>query len=313
LELEIRLDKMACIYYTHGSSGVVEYFGGRSYQQYIELDTGVHKYLITFITMPHATITEFRAEPTKVARKANGPSRQQNSKQLREMQRLYDESKSLFNQSALSNSVENMLRARNRPHVNKAVSLGLGSLSEKSRDQPRRFKQLAIFLAIARHLQPAAQDLQLYAQDPSFTKTDEAFLQSLNIQVLRTPSTLDLGEARRVIDRSTLVYSPFLTINAYGLLLASCPVDLLIGDDFNSLLQKWDRHTTEHKEVVQLTKTCISQYQRRAVSGTGFWEEDDRAFPMALYWKKLDRRQKGTAAEDAEMHDLSLKLFKAKL
>lgn len=270
--------------------------------------------------MPHATITESRTEPSsKAARNTAGSARHQKSKQHREMQRLYEESKSLYDQSALAKSVDNMLRAKNRPHVTKAVSLGLGSLSEKSRDQPRRFKQLAIFLAMAAHLAAtttaAGPGLELYAQDPSFTRTDEAFLEGLGVRVLRTPSPADLGEARAVIDRSTLVYSPFLTIGAYGLLLAACPVDLLVGDDFNALLLKWDRHTAEHREVAHLARTRVALYQRRVVAGAGFWEEDDRAFPMALYWRRPDQRQKtpAAAAGDEEMHELSFKLSKARL
>ncbi|KAK7750748.1 hypothetical protein SLS62_007299 [Diatrype stigma] len=216
-----------------------------------------------------------------------------------------------------------MLRARIQPHVTKVLSLGLGSLSEKSRDQSRRFKQLAIFLAIADHVRQSSSPrgrmskLELYAQDPTFTRADESFLQSLGVHVLRTPSPSELGEARHVIDENTLVYSPFLTINAYGLLLESCPVDLLIGDDFSSLLLKWEKHTAEHKEVAQLSKLHISRYQKRAVSGNGFWDEDDRAFPMALYRRKPDRRQKDVAVsagdEDMVIHDVSFKLTRARL
>lgn len=269
------------------------------------------------------TVAEFTAEPPKPVRGSSSPPRQLVSKQLRGMQRLYEKSSSLYNQSHLSDSLETMLRARNQLNVTKAISLGLGSLSEKSRDQPRRFKQLAIFLAIADHLRQALSPrdeelgLELYAQDPTFTKADESFLQSLGIHILRTPSPSDLGEARHVIDRNTLVYSPFLTINAYGLLLKSCPVELLIGDDFNSLLLKWDKHTTEHKDVVQLAKLHISQYQRRVVAGNGFWDEDDRAFPMALYRKKPGRQQKdavvATRNADVAMHDIAYRLAKARL
>ena len=42
-----------------------------------------------------------------------------------------------------------MLGAKTRPLATKTVSLGLGSLSERTKDQPRRFKQLAVFTAIA--------------------------------------------------------------------------------------------------------------------------------------------------------------------
>lgn len=274
------------------------------------------------MAMLHTTITDFPAKPSGVARGPPNPPRQQ-IKQLRGLQKLYDEFRFLYDQSSLSSSMEAMLRARIQPNVTKALSLGLGSLSEKSRDQHRRFKQLAIFLSIADHIRRSSSSrgetpkLELYAQDPTFTRADESFLQSLGIYVLRTPSPSDLGEARHAIDDNTLVYSPFLTIDAYGLLLESCPVDLLIGDDFSSLLLKWEKHTAEHKEVARLQKLHISRYQKRAVSGSGFWDEEDRAFPMALYRRKPDRRQKDVVIaagdEDMAMHDMSFKLAKARL
>ncbi|KAH8888425.1 hypothetical protein GQ53DRAFT_748859 [Thozetella sp. PMI_491] len=265
--------------------------------------------------MPHATPAPgFRSDMQRAARSKPG---QQVSKQFRALQRQYEGARALYDSSSLSQAVDTMLQARNRPAATKAVSLGLGSLSEKSRDMPRRFKQLAIFTAIGDHLRQTAPQFQLYAQDPSFTKVDELFLQTLGIQVLRTPSPSDLGEAQHVIDRDTLVYSPFLTIAAYRLLLESCPVDLLIGDDFNSLLLKWEKHTTEHKELVQLAKQHVAPFQRRVVNGAGFWEEDDRAFPMALYQRKPNRDQKGSKALAAEsrqnVEELSSKMSKARL
>ncbi|KAK7956337.1 uncharacterized protein PG986_005559 [Apiospora aurea] len=122
------------------------------------------------------------------------------------------------------------------------VSLGLGILYEKSRDQPRRLKQLAMLLGIADYLRSTSTpEIIVYAQDPNFTKADETRLRSLGVQVLKTSSPSDLGEAGRVIDERTLVYSPFLTVAAHELLLKTSAMDLLVGDDFNALRSKWEK------------------------------------------------------------------------
>lgn len=199
-----------------------------------------------------------------------------------------------------------MLQAKGRPHVKKAISLGLGSLGA-SKDQSRRMKQLVIFMAIVSNLQRATEghpSLPLYAQDPTFDKTDEEFLRMLGIQVLNTPSPSDLGQAGDMIDGETLIYSPFLTISAYGSLLlpgiSSSPgtetiAPILIGDDFNALKLKWEKKTQEHKDVEVLTKSIReNNYQRRAIRGEGFWLESDSPFPMALYWRRPNEGSKSS-------------------
>jgi SRR1 len=209
------------------------------------------------------------------------------SRELQQLQNLYDDSKALYYQSLLSKSIALMLRAKQGAPLTKAISLGLGSLT--SRDQSRRIKQLTIFLAITEQLESSMQNpIKLYAQDPTFTKTDEAFLQSLGITILRTPSPSALGEAEKFIDRNTLVYSPFLTIEAYQSILESCTIGMLVGDDFNALRLKWPKHTTEHDTVEKLVKRDLTRYERRSISRSSkdqndFWENEDKPFPMAVY------------------------------
>ncbi|KAH7303386.1 hypothetical protein B0I35DRAFT_446714 [Stachybotrys elegans] len=212
------------------------------------------------------------------------------TKQLQQFYRRFNEILSLYQQSSLSNPLNKILRPEltGRPSVNKIVSLGLGSFSARSKDQSRRLKQLVIFLSIASQVKRAYGEatLQLYAQDPAFTKTDESILQRFGVQVLKTPAAEDLGEARQVIDESTLVYTPFLTLEAYKLLLEMRSVHMLIMDDFNALKSKWEKSTAEYRDVEAMMKKHVSQFRRRAVSGEGFWEEEDRPFPTALYWKQ---------------------------
>ncbi|KAL5410819.1 hypothetical protein PMIN03_005191 [Paraphaeosphaeria minitans] len=166
------------------------------------------------------------------------------------------------------------------------VSLGLGSLSSTERGQTRRLKQLALLLAIQNTLQKQTKaPIEVYAQDPTFTKQDEALLRSLGIQILRTASGSSLGEAADVIDASTLIYSPFLTLEAYEKLLVESrrPVQYVIGDDFNALLDKWPKYSAERTQVQKVAKAALGRYRRKAIMGDGFWEESDGAFPMAVY------------------------------
>lgn len=213
----------------------------------------------------------------------------------------------IFNQSALAASFEDMLNVKNRPRITRLVSLGLGSLLD-SKDQQRRIKQLVIFMAIASHLALPMSDgpsVTLYAQDPTFTAIDEAFLNSLGITVLRTPSSSDLGDAGQMINEETLVYSPFLTIATYKLLfsqslhtsapsLSTSPkIPILVSDDFNALRLKWDKRTSEHRDVETLIKGAKSgNYRRRVVNGEGFWVESDRPFPLAIYWRQAAAQQR---------------------
>ncbi|KAI6749474.1 hypothetical protein HG530_014888 [Fusarium avenaceum] len=232
------------------------------------------------------------SKKSPASRKSTGSS----TKQLQQLFRLYEDALDIYNQSALAKTIEDMLRTKSRPRITKIVSLGLGSLFD-AKDQQRRVKQLVVLMAIASHLTLPLGDksaLQIYAQDPTFTAADETFLQGLGIAVLKTPSIADLGEAGRMMDEETLVYSPFLTLETYKLLLSSSQssdvpvnVPILVSDDFNSLRLKWDKRTTERKDVEGLIQGArTSNYRRRAVNGEGFWTEADRPFPMALYWRQ---------------------------
>jgi len=101
------------------------------------------------------------------------------SRDLQKLQVLYDESRTLYNQSMLSKSITSMLlTSKQKLPLTKAVSIGLGSLT--STNQSRRIKQLTIFMAITEQLQSQmSTPIKVFAQDPTFTKVDEAFLQKL--------------------------------------------------------------------------------------------------------------------------------------
>ena len=256
----------------------------------------IHPRLLVIATHPLTQPLEaHHYAPTKKSqnsRKNNASS----GKQLQLLYRLYEDAMDTYNQSAFAKTIEDMLRTKNRPRITRIVSLGLGSLLD-AKDQQRRIKQLVMLVTIASHLALPLSDksaLQIYAQDPTFTAADDTFLQSLGIVVLKTPSIADLGEAGRMMDEETLVYSPFLTLETYKLLLSSSQsfavpvnVPILFSDDFNALRLKWDKRTSERKDVEGLIQgTRAGNYRRRAVSGEGFWTQEDRPFPLALYLRQ---------------------------
>ncbi|KAH7009524.1 hypothetical protein EDB80DRAFT_775952 [Ilyonectria destructans] len=225
------------------------------------------------------------------------------SKQVRQFSILYEKAKHLFHQSAFSESFEAMLRAKNRPRVNKAVSSGLGSLTP-SRFQSRQIKQLVILIAIASYLGLTSDDStarSLYTPDPTFTKTDKEFLASFGIQVLKTPSIYDLGEASPIltIAACTRLFTPLSEQSVETSGLDALP--LLIGNNFDALRMKCEKRTTEYKIVEEVMKTVKARaFQRRAVGGEGFWGEADSIFPMAVYWGQSGRGRTSERGEQRE-------------
>lgn len=193
----------------------------------------------------------------------------------------------LYNQSQLRTTMNRQLHTITKagPPITCIVSLGLGSLIV-TKGQPRRLKQLAILLAIRDHLQQEReQHIEVYAQDPTFTRIDETLLASLGIQMLRTPSGSDLGEAASFVTPHTLVYSPFLTVEAYEqlIIIKGNSLRYLVGDDFDALLKKWPKQTVERRQIERVLKLGLSKYRRKMVTQKSFWLAEDETFPMAVY------------------------------
>ncbi|KAH7120933.1 hypothetical protein B0J11DRAFT_438576 [Dendryphion nanum] len=210
------------------------------------------------------------------------------SREIQQLHALLADVQATYTDSQLSQNMDRLLESHlksARVPITNMMSLGLGSLFT-AKGQTRRIKQLTIFLAIRDSLQRMLRrEIEIYAQDPAFTRTDEALLSSLGIHIARTPSGSQLGEAASLIDTSTIIYSPFLTLEAYEQLLlhSRSPVQVLIGDDFNGLLNKWPKHTAERAQVEGVARSAISKYRRRAIGGEGFWITEDQSFPMAMY------------------------------
>ncbi|KAL1652515.1 hypothetical protein SLS61_004820 [Didymella pomorum] len=235
--------------------------------------------------MPHAVQDIEVSHPQKKV-----PQRPKNRALPRELlqltNRLFD-LQELYAHSQLSQSISRQLHSisKSGQPITRIVSLGLGSLLV-TKGQSRRLKQLAILLAIRDQLQVARREsIEVYAQDPTFTRPDEVLLASFGIQILRTSSGSDLGEAASVISPTTLVYSPFLTLEAYELLFSgtAVPMQYMLGDDFDALLQKWPKRSAERTQVEGLLKHGLARYRRKAVAGEGFWTAEDETFASAVY------------------------------
>ena len=211
------------------------------------------------------------------------------SGEIDKLQRLYEESKIVVRQSNVVPQITAIAKRIAIRGVIKAVSLGLGSLV--GRDQSRRMKQLALFMAFVKaHNSIAANSItEVYAQDPAFTKTDEKFLQSLGIVILHTPDSSQLGEAL------TLVYTPFLTIQAYKALFQTVSVSYLVGDDFHVLREKWSRNSENGAIVEQILRQTRSKLNRRVLDCDGIWDANDKAFPMAAYLARKGARDESAA------------------
>ena len=220
--------------------------------------------------------------PTKHRRSKAKPSRDQHH-----LHTLISDAQALYTSSQFAKTIDKHLTSLTRSTpITRILSLGLGSLSAPEKGQSRRIKQLAILLEIRSSLQKTSHaPVQVYAQDPTFTRADEALLSTLDIRIARTSSGSSLGEAEDLIDVNTIVYSPFLTLEAYEQLFvrSKAQVQYLIGDDFNALLEKWPKYSAERAQVEKLVKSALGRYRRRAISGEGFWDEADGAFPMAGY------------------------------
>ncbi|USP78994.1 uncharacterized protein yc1106_06268 [Curvularia clavata] len=239
--------------------------------------------------MPHAIVETSTHLPLNT--KSHTKSHTKKSSPNRAVSIVLDQlfaHQALYYASPLSQTLTTRLRTVQKTSpvpITGILSLGLGSLFE-TKGQTRRLKQLAIFLGLRDTLQHLSSTrIQLFAQDPSFSRHDEALLSSLDIQIVRTPEASQLGEAEAVLGPQTIVYAPFLTLDAYGSLLVGArkPVPYLLGDDFEALETKWPRYSAERAQVEEVMHRGLARYRRRKVEVHGFWEEEDRSFPMAWY------------------------------
>lgn len=244
--------------------------------------------------MPHAIADVVDVSPNLHIRSKLKPKSQ--SREARSLSVQLDRYQSRYEDSRLAQTIHRQLSAmlkNAQGPIMKVLSLGLGSLLV-AKGQSRRLKQLVILLAIRDILrQRLGISIQVYAQDPTFTRKDESFLENLGIRILRTPSGSELGEASIVLDTSTLVYSPFLTLEAYGQLLGDeRSVQYLFGDDFDALLHKWPKQSAERMEVEEIVKNGLGSYRRRSVVDEDFWTTEDSTFPMAIYERSKKNRKR---------------------
>jgi hypothetical protein len=111
------------------------------------------------------------------------------------------------------------------------------------------------------------------------------------VHILSTPSATEVGEAAQYIDESTLVYCPFLTLEAYQLFFSTGTLNFFIGDDFDALRIKWPKHSAGRNEAESLSRRSVQGFRKRVIgSDDGFWDAEDKPFPMAMYWSTSQRQ-----------------------
>jgi hypothetical protein len=111
-------------------------------------------------------------------------------RELQQLTRQILDQQDLFNYSQLSVTLSRYLQniTKTNTLITRIVSLGLGSLLV-TKSQSRRLKQFAIFLSLRDYLQRGRQEpIEVYAQDPNFTRQDKTLLAALDIGILQTPS-----------------------------------------------------------------------------------------------------------------------------
>ncbi|KAB5559720.1 hypothetical protein GE09DRAFT_1220384 [Coniochaeta sp. 2T2.1] len=121
--------------------------------------------------------------------------------------------------------------------ITTAVCLGLGSFDVKTladrgcRASHDAHVQLEAFQTIVKVLeqQHTGKQIKCYAQEPSFTPSDRAYLSSLGIDVLDSPAAFGLVTAR------TFVFGIHLPHYAWGYALAEQLPGLYVGTDLRSL------------------------------------------------------------------------------
>ena len=111
--------------------------------------------------------------------------------------------------------------------IDKCICLGLGSLTEGRESSKHQFATLLWMLDL---LQERHSISEVIFQDPAFTKSDIAYLESLGYIVVETP------RAFNAISRSTFLFAPHLERNVYASALEKAHPALCVGSDVRALL-----------------------------------------------------------------------------
>jgi hypothetical protein len=135
--------------------------------------------------------------------------------------------------------------SRTRPEsgwaLRTAICLGVGSLSRENIECRRRSMwQFVVFHDLLEQLRESGLVLEIFAQEPSFTELDQDFLRALGVEVLASSlgdGTTGLGSAKEKLGDTTLVYEPFVDMNAAMLEdIANGGVGLYIGSSIGGIM-----------------------------------------------------------------------------
>ncbi|SMR49098.1 unnamed protein product [Zymoseptoria tritici ST99CH_1E4] len=148
----------------------------------------------------------------------------------------------------------NRIRPDSGWKLDKALCLGVGSLSRENLECRRRSMwQLVVFYDLVEQLRGEGLVLEVFAQEPGFTELDGEFLNILGVKVLETrlgDGTAGLGPAKEQLGGETLVFEPFIDMNAVMLEeLVSAGVGLYVGSSIGGILGR--RGDSEASRLVE--------------------------------------------------------------
>ncbi|KAF2004106.1 hypothetical protein P154DRAFT_66528 [Amniculicola lignicola CBS 123094] len=131
-----------------------------------------------------------------------------------------------FKSSECAKGVGRVLKRRDwRGRVDKAVCIGIGSLSTDWENRWRSMWQLVLFEWVVGQVSNEEQGIRLFAQEPAFLPLDIAFLSTLGITVLESG-------IEDHISPSTFVFAPFVDWNLLlPTFLADRDPELYIGNE----------------------------------------------------------------------------------
>ncbi|SMQ49270.1 unnamed protein product [Zymoseptoria tritici ST99CH_3D7] len=135
----------------------------------------------------------------------------------------------------------NRIRPDSGWKLDKALCLGIGSLSRENLEcRKRSMWQFVVFCDLVEQMRGEGVELEVLAQEPGFTELDVEFLDVLGVKVLETrlgDGTMGLGPAKEQLGEGTLVYEPFIDMNAVMLEeMVSAGVGLYVGSSIGGIL-----------------------------------------------------------------------------
>lgn len=179
-----------------------------------------------------------RQPPAHITNRKNQLERDESTlNSLEDIAGEYRRVRSQYEQDAACAALKQLVREMNNKPINRAVCLGIGTFDPPDggwETKRRTYLQLAAFMVMVQVLEEQREDdtIECIFQEPLFTKTDRAFLESLHPKV----KVVDSPEGFNVVDQSTLLYGVHLYRPIYAMALEKSAPCIFVGTS----LDIWD-------------------------------------------------------------------------